>query len=62
MINSNSTDLAVVKEMGNLVKREVNKLYKVCLFVCIYGLKSLCLYIYIFGNIIKQVCVILYYT
>lgn len=28
MINSNSTDLAAVKEMGNLVKKEVNKLYK----------------------------------
>jgi DNA polymerase alpha subunit A len=32
MINSNSTDLAVVKEMGNLVKKEVNKLYKVCIY------------------------------
>ena len=28
MINTNSTDLAVVKEMGNMVKKEVNKLYK----------------------------------
>ena len=28
MINTNSTDLATVKEMGNLVKKEVNKLYK----------------------------------
>lgn len=53
MINSNSTDLAVVKEMGNLVKKEVNKLYKVgiwewmylymcvCIHVCIY----ICMYI-----------------
>ena len=28
MINSNSTDLAQVKEIGNIVKKEVNKLYK----------------------------------
>ena len=28
MINTNSTDLAAVKEMGNLVKKEVNKLYR----------------------------------
>jgi DNA polymerase alpha subunit A len=28
MINTNSTDLAVVKDLGNQVKREVNKLYK----------------------------------
>jgi DNA polymerase alpha subunit A len=28
MINTNSTDLAHVKELGNQVKREVNKLYK----------------------------------
>lgn len=28
MINTNSTDLAAVKEMGNMVKKEVNKLYK----------------------------------
>ena len=28
MINTNSTDLAVVKDLGNQVKKEVNKLYK----------------------------------
>eukprot|EP01038_Epipyxis_sp_PR26KG_P011762 gene11762-15739_t len=28
MINTNSTDLTSVKELGNLVKKEVNKLYK----------------------------------
>ena len=28
MINTASTDLAVVKDMGNQVKKEVNKLYK----------------------------------
>lgn len=28
MINTNSSDLSHVKELGNLVKREVNKLYR----------------------------------
>jgi DNA polymerase alpha subunit A len=44
MINSNSTDLAVVKEMGNLVKKEVNKLYKVCIYVWMYLCMCVCIH------------------